>query len=199
MIDPGRPRRSDRARAPESAASPVESSPEFARSDGPDAPPPFRDADGIGAARAEAFENAGEAVAPILSFQQPMLLTPGRPTLHLRCKNLEFAPAPTEAERPRRPAAETAPPDLTERAAASDPQPSPPERTAAIYVLRHPSAAATSNIVPIRPGALEFAGPEIAPSFPAESVELSRSERDAFREIARALVGRAPLRATVSG
>ena len=89
------------------------------------------------------------------------------------------------------PAAETAQPDLAERSAASDVQPSPPERTAAIYVLRHPSAA-SSNIVPIRPGALDSLAREIAPSFPAESVELSRSERDAFREIARALVGRAP-------
>ena len=50
----------------------------------------------------------------------------------------------------------------------------------------------SSNIVPIRPGALEAVARETALSFPAESVELSRSERDAFREIARALVGRAP-------
>ena len=68
----------------------------------------------------------------------------------------------------------------------------PPERTAAIYVLRHPAPAISSNIVPIRPGALDALARETAPSFLAESVELSRSERDAFREIARALVGRAP-------
>ena len=49
-----------------------------------------------------------------------------------------------------------------------------------------------SNIVPIRPGALEALAREAALGVPAESVELSRSERDAFREIARALVGRAP-------
>ncbi len=179
-------------RAPESAASPVESSPEFARSDGPDAPPPFRDADGIGAARAEAFENAGEAVAPNLELPAANAPDAGPPNASLEVQEPESAPAPTEASDPGAPAAETAPPDLTERAAASDPQPSPPERTAAIYVLRHPSAAATSNIVPIRPGALDSLAREIAPSFPAESVELSRSERDAFREIARALVGRAP-------
>src|SRR6202044_669318 len=83
-------------------------------------------------------------------------------------------------------------PDLTERSAASEPQPSLPERTAAIYVLRHPAPALSSNIVPIRPGALDALAREPAQSFPAESVELSRSERDAFREIARALVGRAP-------
>ena len=53
-------------------------------------------------------------------------------------------------------------------------------------------SAGSSNIVPIRPGALDALARETAPSFPAESVELSRSERDAFREIARALVGRAP-------
>jgi PAS domain S-box-containing protein len=83
-------------------------------------------------------------------------------------------------------------PDLTERSAPSDPQPSPPERTAAIYVLRHPAPAISSNIVPIRPGALDSLARETAQTFPAESVELSRSERDAFREIARALVGRTP-------
>lgn len=67
------------------------------------------------------------------------------------------------------------------------------ERTAAIYVLRHSAPAIPSNIVPIRPGALDALAREAAQSFPAESVELSRSERDAFREIARALVGRAPI------
>ena len=91
------------------------------------------------------------------------------------------------------PVAEAEPPDLIERFPASEPQPSPPERTAAIYVLRHPAPAISSNIVPIRPGALDALARETAPSFPAESVELSRSERDAFREIARALVGRAPV------
>ena len=73
-----------------------------------------------------------------------------------------------------------------------------PERTAEIYVLRHPAPAVLSNIVPIRPGALEALAREPAQSFPAESVELSRSERDAFREIARALVGHAPARATTA-
>ena len=79
----------------------------------------------------------------------------------------------------------------TASAAPGEVQP-PPERTAEIYVLRHPSPMPSSNIVPIRPGALEAVARETALSFPAESVELSRSERDAFREIARALVGRAP-------
>jgi PAS domain S-box-containing protein len=173
----------------ESAARLVESSLEFARPDGPDAPPSFRDADGIGAARAEAFENAGEAVAP--NLEPPAAHAPDAPPpeASLGVDESKSAPGLTEGSDPDAPAAETAPP---ERSAASDPQPSPPERTAAIYVLRHPSAAASSNIVPIRPGALDSLAREIAPSFPAESVELSRSERDAFREIARALVGRAP-------
>src|SRR5262249_25663228 len=56
----------------------------------------------------------------------------------------------------------------------------------------HPSPSFLSNIVPIRPGALDPLAREPAQSLPAESVELSRSERDAFKEIARALVGRAP-------
>ena len=121
-----------------------------------------------------------------------MLPTP-RP-LRLRSRRTAVSPLRPSPRRatPTRRVAETAPPDLIERSAASEPQPSPPERTAAIYVLRHPAPAASSNIVPIRPGALDALARETAPSFPAESVELSRSERDAFREIARALVGRAP-------
>ena len=86
------------------------------------------------------------------------------------------------------PVAEAAQPELPDHPAASEP---PPERSAEIYVLRHPSAPFSSNIVPIRPGALDALARESAQSFPAESVELSHSERDAFREIARALVGRA--------
>jgi PAS domain S-box-containing protein len=75
---------------------------------------------------------------------------------------------------------------------ADETPPALPERSAEIYVLRHPAPAVISNIVPIRPGALDALARESAPDLLAESVELSRSERDAFREIARALVGRAP-------
>ncbi|HEV7478681.1 MAG TPA: histidine kinase dimerization/phospho-acceptor domain-containing protein, partial [Roseiarcus sp.] len=182
--------------------------PEFAGTDGPDAPPSFLDADGIGAARAEAFgpswstseseaevqasENGGEPIARNLEL--PAANAPDDPPNEASTEADAPKPAPplTEANDSDAPAVESAPPDLVERSAASDSQPSPPERTAAIYVLRHPSAAASSNIVPIRPGALDSLAREIAPSFPAESVELSRSERDAFREIARALVGRSP-------
>jgi PAS domain S-box-containing protein len=64
-----------------------------------------------------------------------------------------------------------------------------PERTAEIYVLRQ-THAATSKIVPIRPGALEALAPDPGQGSGGDSVELSKSERDAFREIARALIGR---------
>jgi PAS domain S-box-containing protein len=196
--------------APESAAKPVESILEFAGADGPVAPPSFLDADGIGAARTEAFEpepswptsepeaevqspeNAGEPVARHLELPAADAPDAPPPKASLEAEGPKSASALIEATGSGAPAVGTAPPDLADRPAASDPQPSPPERTAAIYVLRHPSAAASSNIVPIRPGALDSLAREIAPSFPAESVELSRSERDAFREIARALVGRAP-------
>jgi len=67
------------------------------------------------------------------------------------------------------------------------------ERTAEIYVLRQAALPPASNIVPIRPGALDGLNPREPLHGPAaESVELTRSERDAFREIARALVGRTP-------
>ena len=64
-----------------------------------------------------------------------------------------------------------------------------PERTAAIYVLRQ-GHGPPGKVVPIRPGAFEISAPERALSAAGESIELSTSERDAFREIARALTGR---------
>ena len=82
--------------APESAARPVESSPEFARTNGSVAPS-FLDADGIGAARTEAFEpehswptsepepevqspeNVGEPVARNLELSQERMLTTPAP------------------------------------------------------------------------------------------------------------------------
>jgi PAS domain S-box-containing protein len=67
-----------------------------------------------------------------------------------------------------------------------------PERTAEIYVLRQ-AHAPTSKVIPIRPGALDALAPEPGQDSGGESVELSKSERDAFREIARALVGRSPV------
>jgi PAS domain S-box-containing protein len=141
----------------------------------------------------QAHEVAAEPIEPNLELAAGYAPNISPPEALLETDGAHPASSLTEASDPGTPITETAEPDLSARPAASDAQPSPPERTAAIYVLRHPSAAAaSSNIVPIRPGALDSLAREIAPSFPAESVELSRSERDAFREIARALVGRTP-------
>ncbi len=71
----------------------------------------------------------------------------------------------------------------------------PQERGAEIYVLRqaNSSAAPHTKVVRIRQGALDSSAPrDSAQDAPGDSVELSKSERDAFREIARALVGRTP-------
>ncbi len=154
----------------------------------PEASSPAREPE----AEVKAPESAAEPVEPNLELSASN--APDAPSLEasLETDGPESARSIAEATDSDAPAVETEQPDRTGRSAASDPQPSPPERTAAIYVLRHPATAASSNIVPIRPGALDSLARETAPSFPAESVELSRSERDAFREIARALIGRAP-------
>lgn len=62
-----------------------------------------------------------------------------------------------------------------------------PPRTAEIYFLRQ-AVVAPSKIIPIRPSAVETLAPYGAPGA-GGSVELSHSEREAFREIAQALVG----------
>ena len=62
------------------------------------------------------------------------------------------------------------------------------ERTAEIYFLRQ-AAATASKVVPIRPRAADALAPRESQAI-GDSVELSHSERDAFREIARTLVGR---------
>ena len=103
------------------------------------------------------------------------------------------APAPPEAGEAVVAKPHVPEPESAERAAASEAQPALADRRAEIYVLRHPAPAAMSKIVPIRPGALDALPMREPPQgSPAEGVELSRSERDAFREIARALVGRPP-------
>jgi PAS domain S-box-containing protein len=81
----------------------------------------------------------------------------------------------------------------SEPAAPAEPLASP-ERTAEIYVLRHGHSAplAPSKIVPIRAGAFDASKPQESGDAGDGSVQLSKAERDAFREIARALVGRAP-------
>ncbi|MGO9423039.1 histidine kinase dimerization/phospho-acceptor domain-containing protein [Roseiarcus sp.] len=84
-------------------------------------------------------------------------------------------------------------------ATAPPPEPAGPpdaaaaqERTAEIFILRQsaPASVAPSKIVPIRPGAFDASRPQEAGDSGDGSVELSKAEREAFREIARALVGR---------
>jgi len=88
-----------------------------------------------------------------------------------------------------------APPSQPPEPAAPPEAAVPLERTAEIYVLRHGSAAppAPSKIVPIRPGAFDASRPHDPGDDGDGGVELSKAEREAFREIARALVGRAPV------
>ena len=91
--------------------------------------------------------------------------------------------------------------DAETHPSATTPEPPAPaepivslERSADIYVLRHGHNAppALSKIVPIRPGAFDASKPQESGDHGDGSVELSRAEREAFREIARALVGRGP-------
>jgi PAS domain S-box-containing protein len=121
-------------------------------------------------------------------------------------------PTPSEA-RPPVDAAERAlerPAAPPERAASEDAQgersaepaklasPLPPDQGAEIVVLRQLGAgqAGGPNVVPIRPGALSALSlpPEDSRRFgeDRESVNLTTNERDAFREIARALGARLP-------
>jgi PAS domain S-box-containing protein len=197
-FDPGSSLLSAAEAAPhagDSAGAPVESNLESAPADSPDPSHSLIEADGdnpppvvIEALEPEASRPAGELEVETQAPSNATEPVEPNPELSEASRDAAFAQASASDAPPAKPEH----PDLIERAAASEPQPSPPERTAAIYVLRHPAPAISSNIVPIRPGALDSLARETAPSFPAESVELSRSERDAFREIARALVGRAP-------
>ena len=191
----------------ESAAAPVEPNLEFTPTDGPDAAAPEASLEADGAESAPTLVEAFEPERPAPADDLEAEVRPSESAVEPMEPNLEFAPtdnprpAPLEADgatsttlaltEADAPVAEAAQPDFAERLEVGEAQP-PPERTAAIYVLRHPAPVHSSNIVPIRPGALDALARESAQSSLAESVELSRSERDAFREIARALVGRAP-------
>jgi len=105
-------------------------------------------------------------------------------------------PAEAVAESPLAEAAAEAPPNPPQEAVAPAPpvRPTPPaERSAEIVVLRPAAPLAAANVVPIRPGAT----PPLPPAAEArrgddDNVELSSHERDAFREIARALGARLP-------
>ena len=116
---------------------------------------------------------------------------------------LPRAPAvePDREEKPSEGAAARPEPSATHQLASPPPEsaaPSDPlgaqERTAEIYVLRygHSTAPAPPKVVPIRPGAFDASRPQEFGDSDAGSIELSKAEREAFREIARALVGRPP-------
>jgi PAS domain S-box-containing protein len=100
--------------------------------------------------------------------------------------------AEAEAEPPPGP-----PQDVAASPPAPPARPTPPaERSAEIVVLRPVAPPAAANVVPIRPGAL---GPPLPVADEPrrggeDNVELSSHERDAFREIARALGARLPSR-----
>ena len=180
----------------EPAAGPIESDLELAPMDVSEALTPLEvspDADGEQSAAplSEAFEPEAAPPPDEVAAESEAGEEPIEPDLERAPTNVSEAADPPETPLDADADEPSATPGGAERLAPSEVQP-PPERTAEIYVLRHPAPMPSSNIVPIRPGALEAVARETALSFPAESVELSRSERDAFREIARALVGRAP-------
>ena len=182
-------------RPSESAAAPVEPNLEFTPTDGPDAAAPEASLEADGAESAptlvEAFEP--ERLAPADDLEAEV--RPSESAVEPMEPNLEFAPtdnphpAPLEADgatsalltEADAPVAEAAQPDFAERLEVGEAQP-PPERTAAIYVLRHPAPALSSNIVPIRPGALDALAREVG-------AELSRRERGAQPQRARRVPG----------
>jgi PAS domain S-box-containing protein len=148
---------------------------------------------------AKPVEPAGSEPAKTAPAQDPPGATPATPTaaeppahpiVSVGEENRSGAPtrpeAPDDAD-----AHPSAPP--SEPPGPSEPVASP-ERTAEIYVLRHGHSAplAPSKIVPIRPGAFDASKPQESADSGDGSIELSKAEREAFREIARALVGRAP-------
>ncbi|HEY1945298.1 MAG TPA: ATP-binding protein [Roseiarcus sp.] len=110
---------------------------------------------------------------------------------------LSAEPAPIEEQPLASVAApsEPAPPEVEPLAPVA-----PPERSAEIVMLRQaaPLPPGGPNVIPIRPGALAgYAYPAEETRRAAderETVELTNDERDAFREIARALGARLPLR-----
>jgi PAS domain S-box-containing protein len=169
------------AQAPEAAPEPIAAHLELSPADVADAPPEAsvetEETASVSAPSSEAHQSTLEPVEPNLKLSLTDISDAASLGIALAAGDAHASQA--EAEQA----------DLAHRPAASEP---PPERSAEIYVLRHPAAPFFSNIVPIRPGALDALAREAPQSLPAESVELSRSERDAFREIARALVGRAP-------
>jgi PAS domain S-box-containing protein len=115
--------------------------------------------------------------------------TPGEPSV----SSAEAQAAPSPSEGPAGPPL-SPPRDVAPLPPAPPVRPTPAaERSAEIVLLRPAASPAAANVVPIRPGAM--------PPLPAadeprhsgdDNVELSSHERDAFREIARALGARLP-------
>ncbi len=144
-----------------------------------------------------------KADAPPMAAEPPASIEPTTPTEPV--SNQPAPPAKIEtAGADEAPAVKAEPPALSEPAPA-EPAPAPPaailahpERSAEIVMLRHAaSLPASPNVIPLRPGTLAgYAFPEetrrVADD--RDTVELTNDERDAFREIARALGARLPLR-----
>ncbi len=103
------------------------------------------------------------------------------------------AAAPSQG--PNEPQAAAPPEEATAPETPVAPVETPPaqERSAEIFVLRQ-GHSAPAKIVPIRPGAFDALKASESETAGDDSVELTNAEREAFREIARALVGRAPAR-----
>jgi PAS domain S-box-containing protein len=105
---------------------------------------------------------------------------------------------PVEARAEPRPAEAAAepPPSIAQEAVPPAPpvRPTPSaERSAEIVLLRPAAPPAAANVVPIRPGAMPPLPNADEPRRSGDdNVELSSHERDAFREIARALGARLP-------
>ena len=114
---------------------------------------------------------------------------PGEPSAPPAEVPAEPPPAEAAAEPPLSSLQDVAPP-------APPVRPTPPaERGAEIVVLRPAAPPAAANVVPIRPGAMPPLPVADEPRRSADdNVELSSHERDAFREIARALGARVPSR-----
>ncbi|HEX9168963.1 MAG TPA: PAS domain-containing protein, partial [Roseiarcus sp.] len=135
-------------------------------------------------------DDSNQAEHPLAS---PEAETAGGEPAHAPADEPEAAAQTPEVDGTEATPAEVSGPDFAEFASAGEAGMAPAERTAEIYVLRQSALSPASNIVPIRPGALDGLSPREPPhGLPSESVELTRSERDAFREIARTLVGRTP-------
>ncbi len=117
---------------------------------------------------------------------------PGEPS----APPVEAAAAPPPAEAAAEPPL-SLPQDVAPPLPAPPVRPTPPaERSAEIVVLRPAAPPVAANVVPIRPGAMPLLPAADEPRRGGEdNVELSSHERDAFREIARALGARAPSRA----